>query len=94
MQRDDLLVSLGDVSASTPDTLRAVAALVGRSEGSALPVVVTREGDRLELVLTPRSGWGGRGLLGCVRARSSSLCRLLARSPSGQPTTCFRWTLD
>ncbi|GAA5852264.1 hypothetical protein JCM9279_002482 [Rhodotorula babjevae] len=65
MKRDDHLVSLGDVAASTPDTLRAVATLVGRSEGSALPVVVTREGARLELVLTPRSGWGGRGLLGC-----------------------------
>ncbi|GAA5943420.1 hypothetical protein JCM3775_003915 [Rhodotorula graminis] len=65
MKRDDLLVSLGAVSTSNPDTLRAVAALVGRSEGTALPVVVTRNGGRLNLVLTPRSGWGGRGLLGC-----------------------------
>lgn len=27
---------------------------------------VQRGPDKLELTLTPRSGWGGRGLLGCV----------------------------
>ncbi|BGP41636.1 putative 26S proteasome regulatory subunit [Rhodotorula kratochvilovae] len=65
MKRDDLLVALGSVLAANHDHLRAVAALVGRSEGTALPVVVRRGGERLELTLTPRSGWGGRGLLGC-----------------------------
>lgn len=78
MKRDDLLVSLGGVSAAAAgptDALRAVAALVGRSEGVQLAVVVTRGAERKELMLTPRSGWGGRGLLGCVRL----LCFPVAR---------------
>ncbi|POY71110.1 hypothetical protein BMF94_5867 [Rhodotorula taiwanensis] len=63
--REDLLVSFGSVSSSNHDNLRAVAGLVGRSEGTALPVSVIRQGVKVELTLTPRSGWGGRGLLGC-----------------------------
>lgn len=62
--REDLILSLGTVSFADPNTLPAVAALVGRSEGIALPVVVLRAGVKTELTLTPRSGWGGRGLLG------------------------------
>ncbi|GAA5992309.1 hypothetical protein JCM10908_000417 [Rhodotorula pacifica] len=65
LQREDLLLSIGSVSSENHDNLRAVAALVGRSEGVALPIAVLRESSRVELVLTPRSGWGGRGLLGC-----------------------------
>ncbi|BGP56183.1 hypothetical protein JCM8202_005953 [Rhodotorula sphaerocarpa] len=63
--REDLILSLGTVSSADPNTLPAAAALVGRSEGVALPVVVLRAGVKMELTLTPRSGWGGRGLLGC-----------------------------
>ncbi|GAA5871262.1 hypothetical protein JCM3774_000894 [Rhodotorula dairenensis] len=63
--REDLVVSLGSVSSTNHDNLRAVAALVARSEGVALSLAVLRNGTRTELVLTPRSGWGGRGLLGC-----------------------------
>ncbi|GAA6058041.1 hypothetical protein JCM3770_002935 [Rhodotorula araucariae] len=65
IQRGDLVVALGTVTSANHDHLRAVAALVGRSEGATLPVVILRRGDRLELSLTPKSGWGGRGLLGC-----------------------------
>ncbi|BGP25302.1 26S proteasome non-atpase regulatory subunit 9 [Rhodotorula toruloides] len=65
LKRNDLLLALEAVVASNHDNLRAVAALVGRSEGVALSVKVCREGETLTLSLTPRGGWGGRGLLGC-----------------------------
>ncbi|GAA6014351.1 hypothetical protein JCM10207_005429 [Rhodosporidiobolus poonsookiae] len=63
--RTDLLLSLSTLTSTNHDRLRAVGALVGRSEGVELPVVVRRGGERVELRLTPRGGWGGRGLLGC-----------------------------
>ncbi|GAA5970063.1 hypothetical protein JCM8115_002723 [Rhodotorula mucilaginosa] len=65
--REDLLLSLGSVSFTNHDNLRAVAALVACSESVQLPVAVLRgsERARVEMTLTPRSGWGGRGLLGC-----------------------------
>ena len=64
--REDLLLSLGSVSFTNHDNLRAVAALVACSESVQLPVAVLRgsERARVEMTLTPRSGWGGRGLLG------------------------------
>ncbi|BGO92104.1 hypothetical protein NBRC10512_000835 [Rhodotorula toruloides] len=65
LKRDDLLLALESVVASNHDNLRAVAALVGRSEGVALSVTVRREAQTMRLSLTPREGWGGRGLLGC-----------------------------
>ncbi|GJN92656.1 hypothetical protein Rhopal_005691-T1 [Rhodotorula paludigena] len=65
LKRDDLILTLSSISTSNHDNLRAVAALVARSEGVALPMSVQRGADKLELTLTPRSGWGGRGLLGC-----------------------------
>ncbi|BGP32781.1 putative 26S proteasome regulatory subunit [Rhodotorula toruloides] len=65
LKRNDLLLALESVVASNHDNLRAVAALVGRSEGVALGVTVRREGETVKLSLTPRGGWGGRGLLGC-----------------------------
>ncbi|GAA5862291.1 hypothetical protein JCM8547_007590 [Rhodosporidiobolus lusitaniae] len=64
LKRDDLLISLGPVTASNNDNLRAVAALVGRSEGVELELVVRRGGERVDLRLKP-SKWSGRGLLGC-----------------------------
>ncbi|GAA5842626.1 hypothetical protein JCM11251_007745 [Rhodosporidiobolus azoricus] len=64
LKRDDLLLSLSSVTASNHDNLRAVAALVARSEGVELEVLVKREEEKIELKLTP-SKWSGRGLLGC-----------------------------
>ncbi|GAA5918721.1 hypothetical protein JCM1841_006260 [Sporobolomyces salmonicolor] len=65
LQRDDLLLHLSTINSSNRDNLRAVAALIGRSEGVELPLTVLRGGLNVTLKLTPRAGWGGRGLLGC-----------------------------
>lgn len=69
IQAADLLVSVGDINASNHDSLRAVGALVGQSEGVVLQLGILRggeDGSLLHLRLTPQSGWGGRGLLGYV----------------------------
>ena len=53
------------------EKLTAVAEVVRRNEGRGVAVRVIRAGEavgedeELELMLVPRSGWGGRGLLGC-----------------------------
>ncbi|KAM0752494.1 hypothetical protein T439DRAFT_209680 [Meredithblackwellia eburnea MCA 4105] len=67
LQRGDRIVTLGPVNASNHDSLKELAALVGKSEGVTLPLVILRgDGDSvLHLRLTPKGGWGGRGLLGC-----------------------------
>ncbi|GAA5980747.1 hypothetical protein JCM11641_000190 [Rhodosporidiobolus odoratus] len=64
LKRDDLFLTLSSISSANNDSLRAVAALVGRSEGIELPLSVMRGGQRLGLRLTPKK-WSGRGLLGC-----------------------------
>ncbi|KAK4048490.1 putative 26S proteasome regulatory subunit [Microbotryomycetes sp. JL221] len=74
LKRQDLIVSIGSITILNHDRLRAVGRLVNTSEGVTLPVVILRptafksdreELQQLHLRLTPRSGWGGRGLLGC-----------------------------
>lgn len=35
------------------------------SQGREIDVVVLRGEERVGLRLVPRSGWGGRGMLGC-----------------------------
>lgn len=72
IKRDDLLLSISHLNSTNHESLRAVGQLVGASEGAVLPLVILRSvGDgenaqkqRLSLRLTPRTGWGGRGLLG------------------------------
>ncbi|KAK4049792.1 putative 26S proteasome regulatory subunit [Microbotryomycetes sp. JL201] len=65
LKREDMIVSIAHIHAQNHDRLRAVGQLVNSSEGTVLPLVITRQGQQLHLRLTPRSGWGGRGLLGC-----------------------------
>ncbi|GAA5903922.1 hypothetical protein JCM6882_001350 [Rhodosporidiobolus microsporus] len=64
LKRDDLVLSLSSITSANNDNLRAVAALVGRSEGVELELVVRRGAEKVKLRLTP-SKWSGRGLLGC-----------------------------
>ncbi|KAI5479418.1 26S proteasome non-atpase regulatory subunit 9 [Pseudohyphozyma bogoriensis] len=64
LQRGDVIVALGTLGASS--SLQDLAGLVNSSENMALPIVVVRDSQTLHLRLTPRSGWGGRGLLGFV----------------------------
>ena len=53
------------------EKLTKVAEVVRRNEGRVVTVKVIRTGEaagddqELVLDLIPRSGWGGRGLLGC-----------------------------
>ncbi|GAA6061353.1 hypothetical protein JCM10212_004834 [Sporobolomyces blumeae] len=65
LQRDDLILAFASVNASNHDKLRAVGLVVSQSEGTELAVEVKRGAETRELKLVPRSGWGGRGSLGC-----------------------------
>jgi len=67
LQREDLIIKFGHLTATAFSTssLQPLADLVGRSENRELRVQVLRGGQELSLQLTPRKGWGGRGLLGC-----------------------------
>jgi 26S proteasome non-ATPase regulatory subunit 9 len=38
---------------------------VSVTQGREIDVVVLRDEERVEIKLTPRTGWGGRGMLGC-----------------------------
>ncbi|TBU62250.1 hypothetical protein BD310DRAFT_945927 [Dichomitus squalens] len=62
LRRDDLVLSFGPLTKAsfTSSSLQPLAELVSAQEN------VMRSGDqRVTLTLTPRRGWGGRGLLGC-----------------------------
>ncbi|KAL7421885.1 putative 26S proteasome regulatory subunit [Cryptotrichosporon argae] len=65
LQAGDLIHSFAGVTASSSGGLQAIGAAVSRSEGSSLNLLVVRAGERIQLQLTPRNGWGGRGSLGC-----------------------------
>ncbi|KAG8533676.1 uncharacterized protein KY384_001417 [Bacidia gigantensis] len=63
----DRVRRIGDVSWLNHEKLAKVAEVVQRNQGREVDVRVVREGsgEEVELKLIPRSGWGGRGLLGC-----------------------------
>jgi 26S proteasome non-ATPase regulatory subunit 9 len=79
LQVNDKIVEFGEANWLNHDNLRKVAAVVARFEGvSALdsstplmrsqrpvPVRILRGSERIQLELTPRRDWGGRGTLGC-----------------------------
>ncbi|ORX35786.1 hypothetical protein BD324DRAFT_631685 [Kockovaella imperatae] len=74
LQSRDVIYSFGNVTQATTGGLQAVGTLVAQSEGQTLTVLVERKSNsssdehqpqRLRLRLTPQSGWGGRGSLGC-----------------------------
>ncbi|KZT57291.1 hypothetical protein CALCODRAFT_555486 [Calocera cornea HHB12733] len=69
LQRDDLLLAFGPLSTVTHPTLArdlaALASATQQSQNRDMTVVVRRGGERKSLVLRPRTGWGGRGMLGC-----------------------------
>jgi len=45
--------------------LARLAEVVQNSQGRVIDVVILRSEERIALKLTPRTGWGGRGSLGC-----------------------------
>ena len=67
----DRVRRFGDVNWLNHDKLSKLAETVQMNQGRRMVVKVSRarsgqeEAEELELGLVPRSGWGGRGLLGC-----------------------------
>ena len=59
------MVKFGTVYAHNNAKLAKLAEVVQRSEGREIDVVVLREEVHVSIHLVPRSGWGGRGMLGC-----------------------------
>ncbi|RSH86894.1 putative 26S proteasome regulatory subunit [Apiotrichum porosum] len=65
LEASDLIYSFSGITASNANAMQAIGSTVAASEGQPLTLLVTRASERKMLRLTPRSGWGGRGLLGC-----------------------------
>jgi 26S proteasome regulatory subunit N4 len=81
LQRGDKVVEFGEASWLNQDAMRKVAEVVSRHEGVGfhaaspptpadrtqrpLQVRVLRGTESVQLQLTPRRDWGGRGTLGC-----------------------------
>lgn len=65
LRRNDNILKFGPVNASNHQRLQALNVLISQSENQQIPVTLSREGQIMELVVTPKSGWGGRGTLGC-----------------------------
>lgn len=65
----DRVRRFGEVTWMNHEKLSRVAEVVQRNQGRRIVVKISRTRDEgneeLELGLTPRAGWGGRGLLGC-----------------------------
>ncbi|KAH7337002.1 hypothetical protein B0J17DRAFT_665794 [Rhizoctonia solani] len=67
LQREDLILAFGSLTARSfsNSSLQPLAQLVTSHENRQLAVKVRRDGSEISLDFTPRSGWGGRGMLGC-----------------------------
>lgn len=60
----DLLLSIGNIDYRVSDPLSMIPKIVHDNANSAIPLVVRRGEDIIEVTLTPHQ-WSGRGLLGC-----------------------------
>ncbi|KAK6910004.1 26S proteasome non-ATPase regulatory subunit 9 [Kwoniella mangroviensis CBS 8886] len=65
LQPDDLIYDFAGVTHTSQGGIQAIGAVVSRSEGVSLKLLILRGDQRVTLHLTPRNGWGGRGSLGC-----------------------------
>ncbi|CEP13398.1 hypothetical protein [Parasitella parasitica] len=65
LRRNDHIIQFGDIDSTNHDRLQAINRLIVNMEEQELPVTVLRDGIQLQIIVTPRSGWGGRGTLGC-----------------------------
>jgi len=59
---DDLFIQFSTINQSNHNSLRNLPSVL--SEGNEIPVKIKRRDQVFDLKLTPRSGWGGRGMLG------------------------------
>ncbi|CAE6464319.1 unnamed protein product [Rhizoctonia solani] len=67
LQREDLILAFGSLTARSfsNSSLQPLAQLVASHENRRLGVKIRRNASEITLDFTPRSGWGGRGMLGC-----------------------------
>ncbi|KEF56940.1 uncharacterized protein A1O9_07130 [Exophiala aquamarina CBS 119918] len=69
LKAGDVIRRFGDVIWSNHERLRKVGETVGQNLGRTIKVMVSRgsgaDAQELEVNLTPRQNWGGRGTLGC-----------------------------
>ena len=64
MQIDDLIITFGSLDYENFQSVNDIGAIVQRSRGSLVSVVVKRQSAFVKLALIPGE-WSGRGLLGC-----------------------------
>jgi len=67
LQREDLVVKFGQLTfqSFSAASLQPLADVVAAHENRSIPIKVLRSDQAVFLSLTPRKGWGGRGMLGC-----------------------------
>jgi len=67
LQRGDLIVKFGHLNKQSfsSSSLQPLADLVAESENRHIAIRALRGEQTKLLTLTPRNGWGGRGMLGC-----------------------------
>lgn len=65
LQVGDQVLRFGTINWTNHERLSRVAQVVQQHENRAVLVKILRESNTMELSLTPRRDWGGRGLLGC-----------------------------
>ncbi|KAK9233771.1 hypothetical protein V1525DRAFT_415415 [Lipomyces kononenkoae] len=69
--KGDKIIKFGSIHAGNHERLTRLGTVVQENENSPIEITVIREIDEAQaraevsLVLTPRQGWGGKGLLGC-----------------------------
>ncbi|ANZ75640.1 BA75_02789T0 [Komagataella pastoris] len=64
LQSDDLIVVLGKLTTNGANLLQNISRIVLENENKPIELTAKRNGDLLQLTLTPKK-WEGRGLLGC-----------------------------
>lgn len=65
MKAGDKVTRFGSVNWTNHERLSRVAGVVQQNENRQIAVKILRDSQALQLELTPRRDWGGRGLLGC-----------------------------
>jgi 26S proteasome non-ATPase regulatory subunit 9 len=65
LRRNDSIIKFGHINVSNHQRLQALNVLISTSENQAVSITLLRDGQTMDVTVTPRSGWGGRGTLGC-----------------------------
>lgn len=65
LRRNDSILKFGHLDASNNQRLQALNVLISQSENQQVPITFLRDGQTKNVTVTPKSGWGGRGTLGC-----------------------------